>query len=272
MTATMYKPTLSEYIIHHLGHFTTQYQNKIIDFSIINLDTLFWSIFCGIFSCLLMYYAARITSSNTPGRFLALIEIMVEMIENQSKIIVQGDRRLIAPLALVIFIWISLMNALDFLPIDLIFGIRYLFGLDIIYHRIVPTADLNSTLGIALGILTLMLYYNFKIKGFIGFMYELLVIPFGIWLAPFNLLLNIIEHIAKTVSLSMRLFGNMYASELLFLLIALLSSSTTVLGFIAHIIAGSVWTIFHIFVVFLQAFIFMTLTLIYLGQAHEIHK
>jgi F-type H+-transporting ATPase subunit a len=126
-------------------------------------------------------------------------------------------------------------------------------------------------MGIALGVLVLMLYYSLKIKGLGGFLHELVAAPFGIWLAPFNLLLNVIEFAAKTVSLGMRLFGNMYAGELLFLLIALLGSTATAFGFIGHVIAGSIWAIFHILIVLLQAFIFMMLTLVYIGQAHEKH-
>ena len=126
-------------------------------------------------------------------------------------------------------------------------------------------------MGIALGVFALMIYYSFKIKGFGGFIHELFAAPFGIWLAPFNLLLNIIEFAAKTVSLAMRLFGNMYAGELLFLLIALLGSTATAFGFLGHVVAGSLWAIFHILIVFLQAFIFMMLTLVYIGQAHEAH-
>jgi len=165
------------------------------------------------------------------------------------------------------------MNSLDFLPVDLFSKLFYWTGLDsiITHHRVVPTADLNGTLGIALGVFMLMIYYSFKIKGPGGFIRELFTAPFGIWMAPFNLLLNIIEFAAKTVSLAMRLFGNMYAGELLFLLIALLGSTATALGFIGHVIAGSLWAIFHILIVFLQAFIFMMLTLVYIGQAHEGH-
>jgi F-type H+-transporting ATPase subunit a len=135
----------------------------------------------------------------------------------------------------------------------------------------VPTADLNGTLGISLGVFALMVYYSLKIKGAGGWIHELFAAPFGIWMAPFNLLLNIIEYAAKTVSLGMRLFGNMYAGELLFLLIALLGSMATTFGFVGHVIAGSIWAIFHILIVFLQAFIFMMLTLVYIGQAHEAH-
>jgi len=136
---------------------------------------------------------------------------------------------------------------------------------------VVPTADINGAIGMSLGVLALMLYYGVKIKGFGGWIGELFTHPFGIWLAPFNLLLNIIEYVAKTVSLGMRLWGNMYAGELIFLLIALLGSTATVLGFVGHVIAGSIWAIFHILIVLLQAFIFMMLTLVYIGQAHEGH-
>ncbi|MDB5767904.1 MAG: atpB [Collimonas fungivorans] len=265
--------TPSEYIVHHLGHFSTGHQTKIVDFSIINIDTIFWSVFAGVVGCLLMYLAARKATAGVPGRFQAFVEMVVEMVDDQAKGIVHGDRSFIAPLALTVFIWVALMNSLDFLPVDLFstfFKMVHLDGL-ISHHRVVPTADLNGTMGIALGVLVLMLYYSFKIKGFGGFLHELVAAPFGIWLAPANLLLNLIEFAAKTVSLAMRLFGNMYAGELLFLLIALLGSSATAFGFIGHVVAGSIWAIFHILIVLLQAFIFMMLTLVYIGQAHEAH-
>jgi F-type H+-transporting ATPase subunit a len=149
--------------------------------------------------------------------------------------------------------------------------ILHKLGLGEMHFRVVPTADLNGTLGMSLGVLALMLYYSVKIKGLGGWIHELFAAPFGIYMAPFNFLLNIIEYAAKTVSLGMRLFGNMYAGELLFLLIALLGSTATVFGFVGHVIAGSIWAIFHILIVVLQAFIFMMLTLVYIGQAHEGH-
>ena len=167
----------------------------------------------------------------------------------------------------------ALMNSLDLLPVDMfswafaVFGVEHIFP----YHRVVPTADLNGPMGIALGVLALMFYYSIKIKGLGGWIHELFAAPFGIWMAPFNLLLNIIEYAAKLVSLGMRLFGNMFAGELLFLLIALLGGSATIFGFVGHVIAGSIWAIFHILIVLLQAFIFMMLTLVYLGQAHDSH-
>ncbi len=265
-------PTASEYIVHHLGHLSTQHQEKIVDFSIINLDTVFWSVLMGVVGLTLMIIAARRATAGVPGRFQAFIEMIVEMVNDQAKNIVHGDRSFIAPLALTVFVWVFLMNSLDFLPVDLFAGIFRLFGAEP-HFRIVPTADLNGTLGMSVGVLALMLYYNVKIKGLGGFIHELFCAPFGshpaLWIA--NLGLNIIEFVAKTVSLGMRLFGNMYAGELVFLLIALLGSTATWWGFGMHVIAGSIWAIFHILIVLLQAFIFMMLTLVYIGQAHEGH-
>ncbi len=270
--------TPSEYIVHHLGHFATAHQDAVVDFSVFNLDTIFWSVAMGVVALFFMIRAARHATSGVPGRFQAFVEMIVEMVEDQSKSIVHGDRRFIAPLALTVFVWILLMNALDFLPVDLFAALFSLLGVDhiISYHRVVPTADLNGTLGIALGVLALMIYYSIKIKGLGGWIHELFSAPFGPWMAPFNLLLNIIEYAAKTISLGMRLFGNMYAGELVFLLIALLGASAAMsLGgsflFLGHVIAGSIWAIFHILIVVLQAFIFMMLTLVYMGQAHEGH-
>ncbi|CAG7604071.1 F0F1 ATP synthase subunit A [Candidatus Vallotia tarda] len=271
----------SEYIQHHLQNFASKHQTSIIDFSILNIDTLFWSISMGLVTIVILAFAAYTVTPGIPSRFQCAIEMLVEMVENQSKAIVHGNRHFIAPLALTLFLWVTLMNSLDFIPVDLPGSVIAWIGLSNIipHHRLVPTADLNGTLGIALGVLILMLYYNVKIKGLKGFMREIVSAPFGsnpfLWVP--NILINIIEFLAKTISLGMRLFGNMYAGELLFLLIALLGSiwsfgaDTTVLGFIGHVLAGSVWAIFHILIVLLQAFIFMMLTLVYLGQAHESH-
>ena len=271
--AAQHAPTASEYIKHHLGHLSNKHQDFVADFSVINMDTEFWSVAMGVVGSLIMWMAARRATSGVPGRFQAAVEMLVEMVEDQSKSIVHGDRSFIAPAALTVFVWVALMNSLDFLPVDLFSALFGLLGVEHLfpYHRVVPTADLNGTIGISLGVLALMIYYGIKIKGFGGWIHELLAAPFGIWMAPFNLLLNIIEYAAKMVSLGMRLFGNMYAGELLFLLIALLGSTATAFGFIGHVIAGSIWAIFHILIVFLQAFIFMMLTLVYLGQAHEGH-
>ena len=265
-------PTSTEYILHHLGHLSTSHQESIIDFTILNIDTVFWSVMMGIVGLTLMTVAARRATSGVPGRFQALVEMIFELVNDQSKNIVHGDRTFIAPLALTVFVWVLLMNSLDFLPVDLFAAFFRLFDMEP-HFRVVPTADLNGTLGMATAVLLLMLYYNVKIKGLGGFLHELFCAPFGshpaLWLANFGL--NLIEFVAKTVSLGMRLFGNMYAGELVFLLIALLGSTATWWGFGLHIVAGSFWAIFHILIVVLQAFIFMMLTLVYVGQAHQGH-
>ena len=273
--AATHAPTATEYITHHLHHLTSGTQTKIIDFSILNLDTIFWSLAIGIIGSFFMWSAAKRATSGVPGRFQSMVEMVVEMVEDQSKAIVHGNRKFIAPLALTVFVWVLLMNAMDFLPVDLFDRFFKLVGLGhtIHFHRAVPTADLNGTMGMALGVFALMMYYNIKIKGVGGFVHELFCAPFGshplLWIP--NLGLNIIEFVAKTVSLGMRLFGNMYAGELIFLLIALLGSTATWWGFGMHVIAGSIWAVFHILIVVLQAFIFMMLTLVYVGQAHEGH-
>lgn len=271
------EPNSSEYVGHHLLHLnnTGEIQTKLFDINIINIDTIFWSLATGLLTIFLLWLAARKATSGVPNKFQAAVEIVIEMVEEQSKSIVHGNRQFIAPLALTVFIWVFFMNALDLLPVDLPHFVFQAIGLgDIIHnHRIVPTADLNGTMGLALGVFVLMIYYNLKIKGLIGFVKELLFAPFGsnpfLWV--FNLGLNVIEFVAKTFSIGMRLFGNMYAGELIFVLIALLGGSATFLGFVGHVFAGTIWAIFHILIITLQAFIFMMLTLVYIGQAHESH-
>ena len=271
----------AEYITHHLTFFSSRPQTSVVDFSIINYDTMFWSILSGIVTILLLWAAARKATSGVPSRFQCAVEWLVEMVDDQAKTMIHGTRTFIAPLALTVFVWVALMNSLDLLPVDIVGRIIGWLGLSgvIPHQRIVVTADVNATFGMALGIFILMLYYSIKIKGLGGWLHELITAPFGahplLWIP--NFALNVIEYVAKTVSLGMRLFGNMYAGELLFLLIALLgglwtfNADFTVLGFIGHVIAGSVWAIFHILIVLLQAFIFMMLTLVYLGQAHDKH-
>ena len=269
--------TSSEYVNHHLLHLSNAGDMPVGLFApfIMNFDTLFWSLAMGLLTILLFWLAARKATSGVPGRFQCAIEMLVEMVEDQSKSIVHGDRTFVAPLALTVFVWVFFMNALDLLPVDLPHFVFAALGLgDLIhYHRIVPTADLNGTMGLALGVFALMMFYSVKIKGPLGFCKELLCAPFGshpvLWV--FNLGLNIIEFVAKTFSIGMRLFGNMYAGELIFVLIALLGGSATILGFVGHVLAGTVWAIFHILIITLQAFIFMMLTLVYIGQAHESH-
>jgi F-type H+-transporting ATPase subunit a len=269
--AAAHAPTAGEYIQHHLGHFSNVHQDFIINFHVINYDTVIWSILMGVIGVFVLWLGARKATSGVPGRFQGLLEAVVEMVEDQSKSIIHGDRSYIAPLALTVFIWVFLMNCLDFLPVDLFAAILAKLGYGEMHFRIVPTADLNGPMGMSLGVLAVVLYYNVKIKGIGGWVHELFAAPFGIWLAPFNFLLNMIEYAARTVSLGMRLFGNMYAGELLFLLIALLGALAGPFGMVGQIVAGSAWAIFHILIVLLQAFIFMMLTLVYIGQAHESH-
>jgi F-type H+-transporting ATPase subunit a len=265
--------TAGDYIVHHLTHLTStgHKQASVIDWSVINVDTLFWSIGMGLLAVFLLARAARSATSGVPGRFQAAVEILVEMVESQSKSIVHGDRSFIAPVALTVFMWVLFMNAMDFLPVDLLPNIGAMLGFH--YQRVVPTADLNGTLGMSIGVLLLCLYYNIKVKGLGGWVHELFTAPFGNHplLYPINFAMQLIEFTAKTVSHGMRLFGNMYAGELVFMLIALMGSTATVGGFLGHVVAGSIWAIFHILIVVLQAFIFMMLTLVYIGQAHEGH-
>ena len=277
MSSSEHAPNASEYIVHHLTHLSTKAQGSIIDLTVVNIDTLLWSLTMGFITCFVLWRVASRATAGVPGRFQALVEMLVEMVNEQAKAIIHSaeSRLFVAPLALTVFLWITLMNSLDLLPVDLPHKIFAWVGLDslIQYNRIVPTADLNGTFGMALGVFLLMLYYNIKIKHLGGFIHELFCAPFGdkIWLYPFNLLLNLIEFVAKTVSLAMRLFGNMYAGELLFMLIALLGATATWWGFGMHLVAGTAWAIFHILIILLQAFIFMMLTLVYIGQAHEGH-
>jgi len=277
--------TASEYIVHHLAQLNTSGhpQEKVVDFSILNLDTLFFSIMIGVLALLFMRRIAKNVTSGVPGRTQAALEIILEMVNNQAKGIVHSaeSRKFIAPLALTVFIWIFLMNAMDLVPVDFLPRIwAAVTGNPHAYLRVVATADLNGTLGMSVGVLLVCIYYNIKIKGLGGWVHELFTAPFGSHplLYPVNFLMQIIEFLAKTVSHGMRLFGNMYAGELLFMLIALMGAAwggssmlTGGLLWIGHVIAGLGWAIFHILIITLQAFIFMMLTLVYTGQAHESH-
>ena len=272
-------PTAGEYIIHHLQHLQNQHPRGPADFSVINWDSTFFTIVIGVVGCWLLWLAARKATSGVPGRFQAAVELLVEMVDSQAKGIVHNaqSRKLVAPLALTVFVWIFLLNAMDLLPVDLLPYIgEHVFGLE--HLRVVPTADLSITMGLSLGVLVVCLIYNVRIKGAGGWSHELIAAPFGdkwfLW--PVNLLMQLIEFVAKTVSHGMRLFGNMYAGELIFMLIALMGgafalTTTGILLTLGHIVAGSVWAIFHILIITLQAFVFMMLTLVYVGQAHDSH-
>ena len=279
-------PSAGEYIIHHLTHLQNAPAKGVVDFSVFNLDSLFFSITLGVLMCWVLWLAARKATSGVPGRFQAAVEILVEMVESQARGIVHNanSRKLVAPLALVVFVWIFLLNAMDLLPVDLIPVIwEAIYGAaggdpHHAYMRVVPTADLSISMGLSVSVLIVCLIYNVKIKGLGGWIHELFTAPFGahplLW--PFNFAMQLIEFIAKTVSHGMRLFGNMYAGELIFMLIALMGGAwaftATGIGLaIGHIIAGTAWAIFHILIITLQAFVFMMLTLVYIGQAHDAH-
>lgn len=285
-------PTASEYIVHHLGHWTNVKQGFIVDFSVINYDSLLVALALGLIAVFVLYLAARRATSGVPGRFQAAVELLVEMVDGQAKANIHNaeSRKFIAPLALTVFVWIFLMNAMDMLPVDLLPQL-WASGFEAAgrdphdaYLRVVPTADLSTTFGLSVAVLVLCLYYGIKVKGLGGWLHELVTAPFGtsknpvfaVILGVVNLVMQIIEYVAKTVSHGMRLFGNMYAGELVFCLIALMggyaamSMGGALLG-IGHVIAGTIWAIFHILIITLQAFIFMMLALIYLGQAHSAH-
>ena len=258
----------------------------VVDFSVYNYDSIFWAALIGVVMTYFLWKAARSATSGVPGRFQAAVEILVEMVDNQSKSIIHNaeSRKFVSPLALTVFVWIFALNAMDFLPVDLIPRIwEVIFGAaghdpHHAYMRVVPTADLSTTLGLSTSVLLICIYYNIKIKGLGGWIHELFCAPFGahplLWIP--NFVMQMIEFAAKTVSHGMRLFGNMYAGELLFMLIALMGGAAAlslsgIMLTIGHIIAGSIWSIFHILIVALQAFIFMMLTLVYVGQAHDAH-
>jgi F-type H+-transporting ATPase subunit a len=276
-------PSAGEYIIHHLQHLQNGTQKGIADFSVVNLDSLFFSILLGVVGCFFLWRAAKSATSGVPGRFQAAVEILVEIVADQAKGIVHNanSRKLVAPLALTVFTWIFLMNAMDLLPVDLLPLIWQTITGD--HHaklRSVPTADLSMTMGLSLGVLVTCLIYNVKMKGAGGWAHELVAAPFGdkVWLYPINFAMQMIEFVAKTVSHGMRLFGNMYAGELIFLLIALMGGAITTVSFgmgaflfSMHVIAGFVWAAFHLIIITLQAFVFMMLTLVYIGQAHDAH-
>ena len=296
MAAEGHAPNAGEYIQHHLQHMQVNFagesvkQTSIVDFSLFNLDSLIYSVLLGVIGCFFLRRAARKATSGVPGRFQAAVEILSEMVENQAKGVIHNaaSRKVISPLALTVFVWIFLMNFMDMLPVDLLplaWTHTYAaMGHDAhhAYMRVVPTADLSTTLGLSTSVLLVCFWYSVKIKGIGGWTHELLAAPFGDkwFLYPINFLMQLIEFAAKTVSHGMRLFGNMFAGELVFMLIALMGgvwawelnplSGGFWLGF-GHLVAGTVWTLFHILIITLQAFIFMMLTLIYTGQAHDSH-
>ena len=294
MTVEANAPSSSDYIVHHLTHWQNKPQTEIVDFSVFNIDSIIFSVVLGVLGCFLLWQAARKATSGVPGRFQAAVEILIEMVDAQAKSIVHNatSRKMVAPLALVVFVWIILLNAMDLLPLDFLPEIwGWLHGVagrdpHHAFLRVVPTADLSVTMGLSVSVLVICLIYNVKIKGIGGWSHELVTAPFGtsknpvfaLLLGVANFAMQMMEFVAKTVSHGMRLFGNMYAGELLFMLIALLGGAWA-LSFdpgslallVLHIVAGWAWAVFHILIIILQAFVFMMLTLVYIGQAHDSH-
>ena len=289
MSAEGQGPTPGEYIRHHLVHMTNKKQESIVDFSVINIDSVVVSVLLGMLICFVLWRAARQAHAGVPGRFQAAAEMLVEMVDNQAKGLIHNaaSRKVVAPMALTVALWIFMMNFMDLLPVDLLPATWHVVGPALgfkDYLRVVPSADLSTTLGLSVSVLLMCLYYNVKIKGLGGWAHELVSAPFGtsknpvfaVLLGIINFAMQMIEFVAKTVSHGMRLFGNMFAGELVFMLIALLGGYAALsfsgsLFFVGHLIAGTVWAIFHILIITLQAFIFMMLALIYLGQAHDAH-
>jgi F-type H+-transporting ATPase subunit a len=276
--------TGSEYIAHHLHHNASGEQVGLFDPSIVHFDTIFFSLLTAALVFFVLNRVARRATAGVPGRLQTAVEFLVEMVDEQAKAVVSVDRSYAAPLALTVFCWVMLMNAIDLIPVDWIPTFSHkIFGTD--HLRPLPTADLNAPLGMALGVLVLSLFYSIKLKGLFGFIKELFVAPFGrvhltanplTWigaalLSLANIGLNLIEYVSKTFSMGMRLYGNMYAGELLFFLIAMLGGSLTLFGIALHLFTGTIWAIFHILIIILQAFIFMMLTLVYIGQSQESH-
>ena len=273
--------TSAEYIRHHLQNLTwgqlpdgswgiahSPEQAKEMGFWALHLDTLGFSIGLGVLFLYFFRRAAKNATTGVPGGLQNFAEWVVEFIEETVRGSFSGKNPLVAPLAFTIFLWIFLMNFMDLIAIDFLPSLATLAGVP--YMKVVPTTDPNATFGMAFGVFFLILYYSFKIKGPGGFFAELAFQPFGKLGMPINLLLEGVNLIAKPISLSLRLFGNMYAGEMIFILIAIMYSGGLVLGTFGGLLQIG-WAIFHILIITLQAFIFMTLTIVYLDMAHQEH-
>jgi len=271
-----------EYIKHHLQNMTygqhpelgwkmaeTAEEAAEMGFMAIHLDTMGWSIGMGLVFLFFFRMAAKRATTGVPGALQNFVEVCVEFVDNLVKETFHGKNALIAPLALTIFVWIFLMNSLKWLPVDWIPGLAHAMGAD--YFKIVPTTDPNATFGMSIGVFILILFYSIKIKGIGGFAKELSFTPFNHWaLIPVNLVLELISLFTKPVSLALRLFGNMYAGEVVFILIALMYGAGLFMGALGLSLQW-VWAVFHVLVIPLQAFIFMVLTVVYLSSAYEEH-
>jgi F-type H+-transporting ATPase subunit a len=265
--ATAYE-TPTEYIQHHLTFLTDQVAPG--SFWTINIDTLVTSALIGVLAFGFMWLVTRKATTGVPSKTQAFVELSIDFVNEQVKSIYNGTTKLVAPIALTTFVLTLFMNAMDFLPIDIV--TTGLSAIGIHYYRFVPTADVNTTFALALSVFGLMIFYNIRIKGFGGWVHEIFCAPFGknpiLW--PFNILFNLVEYVSKPLSHSLRLFGNMYAGELIFLLLGMWGA-TGISGLIAGALLHLGWSIFHILIVVLQAYIFMMLAVVYIAMAHEHH-
>ena len=258
---TSEKLTAAAYIQHHLTH----WQLSLVPgnaFWTLNLDTMLVSVVLGVLFCAGFYVVARKPVAGVPGGWQNFIEMMIDWVDTSVRETYHGKSTLIAPLALTIFMWVFLMNFMDLIPVDFLPVMMSWFGVE--HFKAVPTADLDMTFALSIGVFILILYYNFKIKGPGKVLKETLVSPLGPWLFPINILFRLIDEFVKPLSLSLRLFGNMFAGELIFVLISLMSPWVqwpVALG----------WAIFHVLIISIQSLIFMMLTIIYLSMAHEAH-
>jgi F-type H+-transporting ATPase subunit a len=285
MAAAQSDSGATEYIVHHETFLSTKVPHGIVDFTVINLDTVFFSVLLAVLFAGVFYVAARRATTGVPGKFQLFVEVLVNFIDNQVSDTFHGASKLIAPLALTIFCWILLFNIMDLVPVDLLPAVAHEAGLA--HLKVVPSTDLNATFAMSITVFILIIFYSVKMKSFVGFISELTLQPFSsknvfvqALLVPVNFLLESVTLLARPVSLSLRLYGNLYAGEMIFLLIAVLTLSrglealSSVGGWawiIAQIVLGLAWSIFHVLIIVLQAFIFMVLTIVYLALASEHH-
>ncbi|VAW86464.1 ATP synthase F0 sector subunit a [hydrothermal vent metagenome] len=264
-----------EYIQHHLTNLCVgncdPVTHKANGFWALHLDTIFFSVLLGGLLILVSWRLTRNLNADTPGGFQNFVEIILEFVSTNVKDTFPGHNPLIAPLALTVFVWVWMMNFMDLIPVDLLPVIATWLGIE--YLKVVPTTDLSTTFAMALTVFALIIYYNIKIKGLGGYLKNFLFHPFGKFFIPVNIVMSTIEEIAKPLSLGLRLFGNLFAGELVFLLIALIGGTLAV-GAAAlfwlplQIVLDLGWLIFHLLIITLQAFIFMVLTIVYLAMAH----
>jgi len=274
--------TTAEYIQHHLTNLTygqlpdgswgfakSAEEAASMGFWSINVDSMGWSIGLGLIFAFLFRKAASNATAGVPGGLQNGVEMLVEFIEETTNSIFQHKNDLIAPLALTIFVWVFLMNLMDLIPVDWIPKFAEVIGIP--YMKIVPSTDPNITMAMALTVFALILYYSIKCKGGLGFLKELCFHPFPPIMAPINFILEGVTLIAKPLSLGLRLFGNMYAGEMIFILIALMFGAGAVYFLFGGVLQW-VWAVFHVLIITLQAFIFAVLTIVYLAQAHDVEE